>query len=63
MRGPLAARPDMYALTGEPAVGSFGWPGVEGDENIEGFRSIAAPGAVAASARPTLSWDASRWRT
>ncbi len=47
MRGPLAARPDMYPLTGEPAVGSFGWPGVEGDENIEGFRSIAAPGAVA----------------
>ena len=46
MRGPLAARSDMYALTGEPAVGSFGWPGVEGDANIEGFRSIAAPGAV-----------------
>ena len=47
MRGPLSARPDMYKLTGEPAVGSFGWPGVEGDENIEGFRSIATPGAVA----------------
>ena len=47
MRGPMAARPDMYRLTGESAVGSFGWPGVEGDENLEGFRSIAVPGAVA----------------
>ena len=47
MRGSMAARPDMYSLTGESAVGSFGWPGVEGDENLEGFRSIAVPGAVA----------------
>ena len=47
MRGPLGAQPDMYKLTGEPAVGSFGWPGVDGNENIEGFRSIATPGAVA----------------
>ena len=47
MRGPLAARPGMYELTGESAVGSFGWPGVVGDENIEGCRSIATPGAVA----------------
>jgi gamma-glutamyltranspeptidase/glutathione hydrolase len=47
MRGPLGARPDMYALTGEAAVGSFGWPGVEGDENLKGPRSVAVPGAVA----------------
>ena len=47
MRGPLAARPDMYQLTGEPAVGSFGWAGVVNDENLEGFKSIATPGAVA----------------
>ena len=47
MRGPLAAQPDMYALTGDPAVGSFGWPGVVDDENLEGYRSIATPGAVA----------------
>ena len=47
MRGPLGARPDMYELTGEDAVGSFGWPGVVGDENLEGYRSIATPGAIA----------------
>ena len=47
MKGPLAAKPDMYELTGEAATGSFGWPGVVNDENIEGFRSIATPGAVA----------------
>ena len=47
MRGPMSARPDTYRLTGEDAVGSFGWPGVEGDENLEGYRSIAVPGAVA----------------
>ena len=47
MRGPLAAKPDMFQLTGEGAVGSFGWPGVVNNENIEGYRSIAAPGAVA----------------
>ena len=47
MRGPLAVRPDMYALTGAAAVGSFGWAGVEHDENLLGPRSIAVPGAVA----------------
>ena len=47
MKGPLAAKPDMYELTGESATGSFGWPGVVDDDNIEGFRSIATPGAVA----------------
>lgn len=47
MRGPLAARPEMYELTGEPAVGAFGWAGVVNDENLEGYRSIATPGAVA----------------
>ena len=47
MKGPLAAKPDMYDLTGEAATGSFGWPGVVNDDNIEGFRSIATPGAVA----------------
>ena len=47
MKGPLAAKPDMYELTGEAATGSFGWPGVVNDDNIEGFRSIATPGAVA----------------
>ena len=47
MRAPLAAAPDMYRLTGAPAVGSFGWPGVEDDANLEGPRSIATPGAVA----------------
>ncbi len=46
MKGPLAAKPDMYELTGESATGSFGWPGVVDDANIEGFRSIATPGAV-----------------
>ena len=47
MRGPLAAQPDMYELTGEASTGSFGWAGVANDENIDGFRSIATPGAVA----------------
>ena len=47
MKGPLDATPDMYEFTGEAAVGNFGWPGVVNDENLEGFRSIAAPGAVA----------------
>ena len=47
MRGPMAAQPDMYQLTGESAVGNFGWAGVAGDENLGGYRSIAVPGAVA----------------
>ena len=46
MKGPLAARPDMYELTGEAAVGNFGWAGVVNDENLDGPRSIAVPGAV-----------------
>ncbi len=47
MKGPLGAKPDMYELTGEAATGSFGWHGVINDDNIEGFRSVATPGAVA----------------
>lgn len=47
MRCPLAGRPDMYALTDAVAVGNFGWRGVVGNENLEGYRSIATPGAVA----------------
>ena len=47
MRGPLAAKPEMYELTGEPSVGTFGWAAVADDENLEGYRSIATPGAVA----------------
>ncbi len=47
MKGPLDATSDMYEFTGEAAVGNFGWPGVVNNENLEGFRSIAAPGAVA----------------
>ena len=47
MRGPLAATPDMYEMSGEQAVGSFGWAGVVDNANLEGFRSIATPGAVA----------------
>ena len=47
MKGSLAARPDMYELSGETSVGSFGWAGVVGDENLDGPRSIAVPGAVA----------------
>lgn len=47
MRGPLAAKPDMYQMTGRPAVGSFGWAEVVDNENLEGYRSIATPGCVA----------------
>ena len=47
MRASLAASADMYQLTGERSVGSFEWAGVVNDENLEGPRSIATPGAVA----------------
>ena len=47
MRAPLDVTPDLYRLTGAPAVGAFGWPGVEDAANLEGPRSIAVPGAVA----------------
>ena len=47
MRGPLSGTPHMYHLTGAGATGVFGWPTVKNDENIEGYKSIATPGAVA----------------
>ena len=47
MKGPAGAHPDMYELTGEASVGSFGWAGVRNDANIHGYRSIAVPGCVA----------------
>ena len=47
MKGPAGAHPEMYELTGEASVGSFGWAGVRNDANIHGYRSIAVPGCVA----------------
>ena len=47
MRAPRAATPDMYRISGELAVGPFGWPGVADDANLEGASSVAVPGAVA----------------
>ncbi len=47
MKGPVYATPDMFQLTGQGVTGVFGWPTVINDENIEGYRSIATPGAVA----------------
>ena len=47
MKGPLSATADMYTLSGEHSTGSFGWAGVQDDENIHGYKSIAIPGCVA----------------
>ena len=47
MKGPLNGSPEMYELTGESSVGSFGWAGVKNDENIHGYKSIAVPGCIA----------------
>ena len=47
MKGSVNAMPNMYDLSGEAAVGHFGWAGVVNDENLNGPRSIAVPGAVA----------------
>ena len=45
-RAPKAATPDMYRLTGQLGTGISVYE-VEGNENIEGYRSIAVPGTVA----------------
>ena len=45
-RAPKAARPDMYRTTGQAGSGIRIYE-VEGDENAEGYRSIAVPGTVA----------------
>ena len=60
MRGPLAAKPDMYELTGEPSVGNFAWAGVADNENLEGVpldrnagrrcRAVRSPQAIGESA-------------
>ena len=47
MKGPLNGTPEMYELTGESSVGSFGWAGVKNNENIHGYKSIAVPGCIA----------------
>ena len=47
MKGPLNGTPEMYQLTGESSVGSFGWAGVKNNENIHGYKSIAVPGCIA----------------
>ena len=40
MKGPLSGKPDLYELTGEASVGSFGWAGVKNDENIHGYKNL-----------------------
>jgi len=49
-RAPVAATPDMYRLTGRPGTGISVYE-VEGDENLEGYRSIAVAGTVAGLCR------------
>ena len=48
-RAPLAARPDMYRVTG-PGTGISTYQ-TEGDENTHGYRSIAVPGTAAGLCR------------
>ncbi|MBI4233385.1 MAG: gamma-glutamyltransferase [Chloroflexi bacterium] len=45
-RAPRKARPDMYRVLDRPAT-SLSIFDVEGDENVDGYRSIAVPGTVA----------------
>ena len=49
-RAPKAATPDMYRLTGRPGSLISVYE-VEGDENLEGYRSIAVAGTVAGLCR------------
>ena len=73
MKGPLAARPDMYELTGETSVGNFGWgrrrgrrepgrPAVDcrARRGRRTLRGAQAPGQAAA--RRTWSPLRCRWR-
>jgi gamma-glutamyltranspeptidase/glutathione hydrolase len=48
MVAPRGATADMFPLSGGAAdAGLFGWPGVVGDANLHGPRSVAIPGVVA----------------
>ena len=48
MAAPRGATPEMFPLSGAAAdEGPFGWPGVVGDANLHGPRSVAIPGTVA----------------
>ena len=47
MRGSGSANTDSYKLVDEKGgVGGFQWHGVENNENLEGYKSIAIPGAI-----------------
>ncbi|MBM4434270.1 MAG: gamma-glutamyltransferase family protein [Chloroflexi bacterium] len=48
---PAAARADMFRIAaGSDVKGMYGWPAAIGDENNVGYRSVGAPGMVAAMA-------------
>jgi gamma-glutamyltranspeptidase / glutathione hydrolase len=46
MVSPAFATEDMYTVIGGKDTGLFGWPAVEGDENLIGPKSVAVPGTV-----------------
>ncbi len=57
MTAPAAARAEMFPLTGakgEEAM--FGWPAVEENANVFGYRSVAVPGTVAGLALALERW-------
>jgi gamma-glutamyltranspeptidase / glutathione hydrolase len=59
-RAPLAARPDMYRL-GEGFSDVYPWPRVEGDANVRGPLSVAAPRTVAALGEAHARFGALEW--
>ena len=62
MKGPMAAQPDMYALSGEETVGSFGWAGVVGTKTWSVPDRSRSPGPWRGSAWPTGASADCRYR-
>lgn len=57
MVSPAGARPEMFPLSGTGNdEGLFGWPLVEGNINVYGYRSVAVPGTVAGLALALERW-------
>ena len=61
MVAPLGLDTKDYPLSNDTAADLFGWPGVLGDTNIHGYKSIAVPGHVAGMSAMLERFGTTQW--
>lgn len=64
MRSPKGLDPSWFPMVSGASQDDdlFGWPGVEEDRNVEGYRSMCVPGAVAGMEKALAAYGSKSWQ-